>query len=117
MTPEDLSERWSIGLGQAKETLKHKTQRIVRSATMPLARRYRADHVYEKQRLRDKWFTNTLEGRVTSKDGNRYRQVFDDRGYIATIKPMDTKGKAGDALRTFCLDFGVPEKLTCDGSK
>ena len=30
---------------------------------------------------------------------------------------MDTKGKAGDALRTFCLDFGVPEKLTCDGSK
>ena len=47
VTPEDLGERWSIGLGQAKETLKHTTQHIVRSATMPLARRYRADHMYD----------------------------------------------------------------------
>ena len=29
---------------------------------------------------------------------------------------MDTKSKAGDALRTFSLEFCVPEKLTCDGS-
>jgi len=43
VTPEDLSFRWSIGLGQARETLKRTTQRIVRSAVMPLARRYRAD--------------------------------------------------------------------------
>ena len=30
---------------------------------------------------------------------------------------MDTKCKAGDALRTFCQEFGVPDKLTFDGSK
>jgi hypothetical protein len=30
---------------------------------------------------------------------------------------MDTKSKAGDALRTFCQEFGVPDRLTCDGSK
>ena len=30
---------------------------------------------------------------------------------------MDTKRKAGDALRTFCQEFGVPDKLTFDGSK
>ena len=40
VTPEDLSERWLIGLGQAKENIKHTTQCIVKSATMPLARRY-----------------------------------------------------------------------------
>jgi hypothetical protein len=45
--PEDLSERWSIGLGQARETLKRTTQRIVRPAVMPLARRYRADRIFE----------------------------------------------------------------------
>ena len=67
--------------------------------------------------MRGKWFTDTLDGRVTSKDGNRYGQVFANRGYFATIYPMDTKGKAGDALRTFCLEFGVPEKLPCGGSK
>ena len=30
---------------------------------------------------------------------------------------MDSKGKAGNALRLFCQEFGVPEKLTFDGSK
>ena len=36
VTPEDLSKIWGIGLQQAKETLKRTTQKIVRSATMPL---------------------------------------------------------------------------------
>ena len=30
---------------------------------------------------------------------------------------MDSKTKAGDALRLFCQEFGVPERLTFDGSK
>jgi len=102
VTPEALSERWSIGLGQARETLKRTTQRIGRLAVMPLARRYRADQIFEKRRLRGKWFTDTLDGRVTSKDGNWYGQVFANRGHFATVYPMDTKSKAGDALRTFC---------------
>ena len=29
---------------------------------------------------------------------------------------MDSKRKAGDALRLFCQEFGVPERLTFDGS-
>ena len=33
------------------------------------------------------------------------------------IYPMDTKGKAGDPLWKFCLEFGVPEKLTYNNSK
>jgi len=80
VTPEDLRERWLIGLGQARETLKRTTQRIVRLAVMLLARRYRADQIFEKRRLRGKWFTDTLDGRVTSKDGNRYGQVFANYG-------------------------------------
>ena len=84
---------------------------------MPLARRYRADRIFEKRQLRGEWFTDTLDGRVTSKDRNRYGQVFANRGYFATVYPMDTKSKAGDALRTFCEEFGVPDRLTCDGSK
>lgn len=45
-TPEELSERWQIGLAQAKETLKRTSQRLLRSAVMPLARRYRADRMF-----------------------------------------------------------------------
>ena len=73
--------------------------------------------MYEKQQLRGKWFTDTLGGPVTSQEGNFYGKVFSNNGYFTTIYPMETKGKAGDALRTFCLDLRVPEKLTCDGSK
>ena len=39
-TPQNLSECWCIGLGQATETLTRTTHRIVSSAVMPLARRY-----------------------------------------------------------------------------
>ena len=64
VTPEDLSERWDIGLQQAKETLKGTTQKIVRSATMPLGRQYRSDRNFEKPRIRGDWSTDTLDGRV-----------------------------------------------------
>ena len=47
VTPEDLSERWGIGLQQAKVTLKRTTNKIVRSATMTLGRRYRDDRHFE----------------------------------------------------------------------
>ena len=41
--------------------------------------------------------------------GNEYAQIFANEAYLATIYPMDAKKKAGDALRTFCLELGVPE--------
>lgn len=117
VSPENLSERWGISLHAAKETLKRTTQRILRSAVLPLARRYRADRMFKKKRLDGEWSSDTLVARVTSKDGNKYAQVFANTGYFAAIYPMDSKGKAGDALKTFCAEFGVPEKLTFDGSK
>jgi hypothetical protein len=85
---------------------------------MPLARKYRADRIFEKRQLQGKWFTDTLDGCVTSKDRNRYGQVFANRGNFATVYPMDTsKRKAGNALRTFCQEFGASDRLTCVGSK
>ena len=37
VTPSNLSERWYIGLGQATQTLMVTTQRLMRSAILPLA--------------------------------------------------------------------------------
>ena len=42
-TLEDLIERWGLSLSQATLTLKATTQKLVRSAVMPLTRRYRGD--------------------------------------------------------------------------
>jgi hypothetical protein len=54
---------------------------------------------------------------MASKDRNCYGQVFAHKALFAAIHPMDSKSKAGDVLRVFCQEFGVPDKLTFDGSK
>lgn len=117
VSPADLSERWSISIATAIQTLKKTTQRFLRSAVLPLSRRYRADRVFQRKTLAGRWSTDTMDGRSKSLEGNRYAQVFANKSYFSRIYPMDRKSKAGDALRLFCQEFGVPEKLTFDGSK
>ena len=46
-----MSEIWSISVAQAKLTLKATTQRLKRSALMPLSRRYRADRMFGVKQL------------------------------------------------------------------
>ena len=117
VTARDLSERWHISVTQAEKTLQKTTQKFLRSAILPLSRRYRADRMFRRKTLDGKWSTDTLDGRVKSLDGNRYAQVFANKGYFSKIYPMDSKSKAGDALRLFCAEFGIPHDLTFDGSK
>jgi hypothetical protein len=117
VSPEDLSKRWQIGLEQSKETLKRTTQRVIRLVVMPLARRYRADRMFQTKRLAGKRASDTMDGRVKSLDGNQYAQVFSNGGFFAEVYPMARKADAGLALKSFIMEFGVPEDLTIDGSK
>ena len=117
VSPEDISERWFISLKQASNTLKNTTQRLLRSALLPLSRCYRTDGMFHMKRLTEDWSTDTLDGRTKSLDGNRYAQVFASKNYFSKIYPMDSKAKAGDALKIFCKEFGVPDTLFSDGSK
>jgi hypothetical protein len=117
VTPQTLSDCWMIGLTQAQLTLKHTTQRFTRSALLPLARRYKADRIYHLPRLQGEWYTDTVFGRMKSRDGNICGQIFANANYFAVFYPMDTKAKAGDALRTFCAEYGIPERLVHDGAK
>ena len=97
--------------------MKKTTQKFLRSALLPLSRRYRADRMYAKKTLIGKWSTDTVDGHTKSLDGNRYGQIFANKQYFSKIYPMDSKGKAGDALKVFCREFGIPEHLTFDGSR
>jgi hypothetical protein len=56
-------------------------------------------------------------GRVKLKDGNTCGQLFANENYFAVFYPMDSKAKAGDTLRIFCQEYGVPERLVHDGKK
>ena len=117
VTPQDLSSKWGISIPTAIKTLKKTTQTFLRSAILPLGRRYRTDRFFSRKTLRGKWSTDTLDGRCKSLEGNRYAQVFANKGYFSKIYPMDRKKQAGQALREFCQEFGIPEHLTFDGSK
>ena len=117
ITPQSLADKWMIGLEQAKLTLKSTSQRYLRSALLPLSRRYKADRIFQYPRLYGEWYTDTVFGPKKSKNGNDCGQIFANGSYFATFYPMDSKGKAGDALRVFCKEFGVPDTLRHDGAK
>ena len=102
---------------QLQKTLNKTTQKFLRSAILPLSRRYRTDRVFSRKTLQGDWSTDTMDARSKSLEGNRYAQVFANKAFFSRIYPMDSKRKAGDALRMFCQEFGVPERLTFDGSK
>ena len=99
VTPEDLSEQWLIGLKRAKDTIRNTTQRILRSALLPLARRYRADRMYERPRIRGVVYTDTMDGQHKSLEGNKYAKVFATDFHFSAVYPMESKGHAGDALK------------------
>ena len=61
----DLSERWFIDLKQATQTIKSTSQWLLRSAILPLARRYRADRMYERPRLHGVVYTDTINRKIS----------------------------------------------------
>ena len=62
-TAEDLSEIWGLSIYQAALTLKATTQKLTRSALMPLAQRYRSDLMFDVIRIHGKIYTNTMYAR------------------------------------------------------
>ena len=116
VTPSDLSERWYIGLGQATQTLEVTTQWLMHSTILPLAWWYRVDRMFRRPRIRGIIYTDTMNGRYKSLDGNKHAQIFANESFFATAHPMEHKSSAGQALKQFISDFGRPDKLVCDGA-
>ena len=72
VTPENLARMWNIGIDTAKRALQVTTQRGIRTASHPLHRRYRVDHLHlNRRRLNGDWYTDTLFSKVKSLQGNR----------------------------------------------
>ena len=56
------------------------------------------------------------ERSLQSLDGNKHAQVFANESFFAATYPMEHKSSAGQALKQFISDFGIPDKLVCDGA-
>ena len=72
--------------------------------------------MYERPRFRGTVYTDMMHGHFKSLDGNRYAQVFVTEDFFAAAYPMDAKSMAGDALKEFITDFGVPARIVMDGA-
>ena len=114
-TPEDLSETWGLSLAQATLTLKATTQKLVRSAIMPLARRYRADRMFDVPRIHGTMSKDTMDARCESIHSDRYLQVFGNKEFFVEAYPIKKKSEAHKGLDTFVREYGAPEKLIYDG--
>ena len=117
-TPEDLSEAWNISIQQARLTLDATTQHHVRSAIMPLSRRYRMDRMFEPKRLLGKMTSDTMDPNCTSLHGDhRYCQVFGNKQLFCECYPIKTKSSCYEALKLFIREYGAPEEMITDGSR
>ena len=63
VTAQDLSERWGVSISTAAKTLTKTTQKFLRSAVLPLSRRYRTDRVFSRKTLQGNWSTDTIDAR------------------------------------------------------
>ena len=57
-----------------------------------------------------------MHGHYKSLDWNVYAQIFATEDFFAAAYPMEAKSMAGDALKEFITDFGVPDKIVMDGA-
>ena len=114
---ELLAQKWGIGLEKARQTLKATTQHAVRSAVLPLKRRYRTDLLSQRlRRLNCRFYTDTLFSKQVSANGNTCAQLFTDGKGAVIIYPMRSKAQAGQMLTAFTQDVGIPNELVMDGA-
>ena len=115
VSAQGISDCWCNGLKQAENTINSTTQLATQSATMPLSQRYHADCVFENPLLLGQFYTDTMDGRCKSLDGDRFAQVFATKELFAVVNPMQSKSMAGEGLCQFVHYYGRPEAITFDG--
>jgi len=105
-------------LEKATNTLKHTTQMNVRSALLPLTKRYRTDLLSQRpKRLNTRFYTDTMFSKVgTSLRGNKCAQIFTDGNGAVFVYPMQSKAQAGTQLLTFTQQVGVSNEIHRDGA-
>ena len=119
VSPQELSERFGIGNIQAQRTLRVTTQRGMRSAILPLSRRYRANRFLKEKRLDGKFATDTLYYKLKTVHQNMAAQIYSHKcGFTKPYQLTKVNGESvGNTLGDFVSDFGIPDHLTFDGAK
>ena len=116
-TSEELSERWGLSISQDAINLKAMTQKLTRSAIMPLARRYRADRMFNVCRIHGTMSNDTMDARFQSIHNKDYCQVFGNKQFFVEAYPINKKSDFHIGLYKFFKEYGAPDKMTYNGSQ
>jgi hypothetical protein len=118
ISAELIAERFGIGPGRAKATLRATTQRGMRSAILPIGRWYKADRMFNVKRLTGKFATDTLWSTTKSLRSNVATQIYTHKcGFNAAYHLRRANGdQVGYSLSDFIHEYGAPEHLTFDGA-
>ena len=121
ITPQALASMWKIPLDQAKQTIKCTTQSAIKLNEGILGRRFKPKVHHTRYRQLGGYLgmfaADTFLSNVTSLRGNKYTQLFCNRGNFCKLYPMKKKSDAPHALDRFIHEVGVPNELLTDGAK
>ena len=119
--PESLASLWNIPLKYAKLTLDSTTQNAITRKDGMLSRRYKPQVHHTRYRQLGGYLgmfaSDTFKSNVISTRGNRYIQLFCNRGNYSKSYPIKSKSHAHHALDTLIHEVGVPNELLTDGAK
>ena len=108
-----------IGIEQAKSTLLATTQYYVRSAILPISRRYRTDRYFYRNRLDSTFAADLYYGRCSSGRGYKYCFIIAHPNGFCVAYPQKTRtsDETTASLNLFIRQWGVPDRLIVDGAQ
>ena len=107
--------KWGCSVTAAKNMLNKMTQEWIRSAVMPLTRRYHTNLPYQDlHQLRTRFYTDTFPPKAKSVSGHTCAHIFTDGEQFVWIMPLFSKDEFGMALREFEIKVGIPNVLHFD---
>jgi len=114
---DQLARMWMISEDQARLTLQTTTQDYIRQSIRAPFKRYSTEFTsgHNYRRLDERFYSDTAFSKYRSLGGNKCVQVIASREFI-WVHPMPRKGLAGDALRRFHEEIGVPKIMRVDNS-
>ena len=121
ITSEQLAKLWSISLDSAKRTLSATDQESLSVLEGKITRRVKTKAHQRRYKQMGGYLgmfcTDTFKSNVTSLRGNKYIQLFCNRGNFNAAYPMKSKSHAPNALDRFLHEVGIPIEMLSDGAK
>ena len=121
MDAEKLAEMWHISIENAARTLRCTTMDRIRKLRGNIHKRFKTK-VHQKRYKQlggylAMFASDTFLSNVTSLRGNKYIQLFCNRGNYNVCYPLKKKEHAHHALDRFLHEVGVPREILTDGAK